>query len=74
MVCGLRYIQGSGATSLLSTTKPKRYIPLFSSKDKRLMKLDEFKAYIEAERKAQQLTNLEKIAKIVVTTNTKGKN
>jgi hypothetical protein len=38
------------------------------------MKLDEFKAYIEAERKAQQLTNLEKIAKIVVTTNTKGKN
>jgi len=27
-----------------------------------------------AQRKAQQLTNLEKIAKIVVTTNTKGKN
>ena len=38
------------------------------------MNLDEFKAHIEAERKAQQLTNLEKIAKIVVTTNTKGKN
>ena len=28
------------------------------------MKLDEFKAYIEAQRKAQQLTNSEKIAKI----------
>jgi hypothetical protein len=38
------------------------------------MKLDEFKAYVEAQRKAQQLTNLEKIAKIVVSTNTKGKN
>ncbi len=38
------------------------------------MKLDEFKALIEQQRKAQQLTNLEKIAKIVVTTNTKGKN
>lgn len=38
------------------------------------MNLDEFKAYVEAQRKAQQLTNLEKIAKIVVTTNTKGKN
>lgn len=38
------------------------------------MNLDEFKAHIEAERKAQQLTNLEKIAKIVVSTNTKGNN
>lgn len=39
------------------------------------MKLDEFKAYIEAQRKAQQLTNLEKIAKIVNNTNNKkGKN
>jgi hypothetical protein len=38
------------------------------------MKLDEFKKMIEAQRKAQQLTNLEKIAKIVSTTNTKGKN
>jgi hypothetical protein len=38
------------------------------------MKLDEFKAYVEAQRKAQQLTNLEKIAKIVVTTNKKGNN
>lgn len=38
------------------------------------MKLDEFKAYVEAQRKAQQLTNLEKIAKIVVSTNTKGNN
>ncbi len=35
------------------------------------MKLDEFKAHIEAQRKAQQLTNLEKIAKIVETTNPK---
>ena len=38
------------------------------------MNLDEFKAHIEAERKAQQLTNLEKISKIVVSTNTKGNN
>ena len=38
------------------------------------MKLDEFKAHVEAQRKAQQLTNLEKIAKIVDTTNTKGNN
>ena len=39
------------------------------------MKLDEFRAYIEAQRKEQQLTNLEKIANIVSTTNTKkGKN
>jgi hypothetical protein len=39
------------------------------------MKLDEFKALIENQRKAQQLTNLEKIAKIVENTNTtKGKN
>lgn len=37
------------------------------------MKLDEFKAYIEAQRKAQQLTNSEKIAKIVENTK-KGKN
>jgi hypothetical protein len=35
------------------------------------MKLDEFKAHIEAQRKAQQLTNLEKIAKIVETTKEK---
>jgi hypothetical protein len=35
------------------------------------MKLDEFKAYVEAQRKAQQLTNLEKIAKIVETTKEK---
>ena len=40
-----------------------------------LMKLDEFKVLIESQRKAQQLTNLEKIAKIVNNTNTKkGKN
>ena len=31
------------------------------------MKLDEFKALIEQQRKAQQLTNLEKIATIVKT-------
>jgi|DEB19_MinimDraft_3_1074340.scaffolds.fasta_scaffold00341_10 hypothetical protein len=31
------------------------------------MKLDEFKALIETQRKAQKLTNLEKIAKIVKT-------
>jgi hypothetical protein len=37
------------------------------------MKLDEFKAYIEAQRKAQQLTNLEKIATIKKTTK-KGNN
>ena len=37
------------------------------------MKLDEFKAYIEAQRKAQQLTNLEKIATIKQT-NKKGNN
>jgi len=36
------------------------------------MKLDEFKALIESQRKAQQLTNLEKIAKIVSTTEKKG--
>lgn len=29
------------------------------------MKLDEFKALIESQRKAQQLTNLEKIATII---------
>ncbi len=37
------------------------------------MTLDEFKAHIEAQRKAQQLTNAEKIAKIISTTK-KGKN
>jgi hypothetical protein len=35
------------------------------------MKLDEFKQLIETQRKAQQLTNLEKIAKIVETTKEK---
>jgi hypothetical protein len=38
------------------------------------MKLDEFKKMIEAQRREVQLTNLEKIAKIVETTKTKGKN
>ena len=39
------------------------------------MKLDEFKKLIEAQRQEVKLTNLEKIAKIVSTTNTKkGKN
>ena len=38
------------------------------------MKLDEFKKMIEAQRREIQLTNLEKIAKIVDTTNTKGNN
>ena len=38
------------------------------------MKLDEFKKMIEAQRQETKLTNLEKIAKIVSTTNTKGKN
>lgn len=37
------------------------------------MKLDEFKKLIEAQRKAQELTNSEKIAKIVKTTK-KGNN
>ena len=37
------------------------------------MRLDEFKALIEQQRKAQQLTNSEKIAKIVSNTR-KGKN
>lgn len=32
------------------------------------MKLDEFRDYVKAQREAQQLTNLEKIAKIVETT------
>ena len=36
------------------------------------MKLDEFKALIDSQRKAQQLTNLEKISKIVSTTEKKG--
>jgi hypothetical protein len=35
------------------------------------MKLHEFKEMIEREREAQRLTNLEKIAKIKVTNNTK---
>jgi len=35
------------------------------------MKLDEFKKLIEAQRQEVKLTNLEKIAKIVSTTNTK---
>ena len=38
------------------------------------MKLHEFQELIKAQQKAQQLTNLEKIAKIVETTNKKGKN
>jgi hypothetical protein len=38
------------------------------------MKLDEFKSLIEAQRKAQQLTNLEKIAKIVNNKTEKEKN
>ena len=38
------------------------------------MNLDEFKALIESQRKAQQLTNLEKIAKIKVNTKEKEKN
>ena len=38
------------------------------------MKLDEFKKLIGAQRQEIKLTNLEKIAKIVETTNTKGKN
>ena len=39
------------------------------------MELHEYKALIESQRKAQELTNLEKIAKIVNNTNTKkGKN
>ena len=39
------------------------------------MKLDEFKKLIEAQRQEIKLTNSEKIAKIVSTTNTKkGKN
>lgn len=37
------------------------------------MNLDEFRAYVEAQRKAQQLTNSEKIAKIITTTK-KGNN
>ncbi len=35
------------------------------------MKLHEFQELIKAQRKAQELTNLEKIAKIVETTNPK---
>lgn len=38
------------------------------------MKLDEFKKLVESQREEIRLTNLEKIAKIVVTTNTKEKN
>jgi hypothetical protein len=38
------------------------------------MKLHEFQELIKAQRKAQELTNLEKIAKIVENTNKKGNN
>ena len=38
------------------------------------MKLDEFKKLVEAQRQEIKLTNLEKIAKIVDTTNKKGNN
>jgi phage terminase Nu1 subunit (DNA packaging protein) len=38
------------------------------------MKLHEFQALIREQRKAQQLTNSEKIAKIVATTTKKGNN
>jgi hypothetical protein len=38
------------------------------------MKLDEFKKLVESQRENTRLTNLEKIAKIVENTNTKGKN
>ncbi len=38
------------------------------------MKLHEFQEMVKAQRQAQQLTNLEKIAKIVENTNTKGNN
>ena len=38
------------------------------------MKLDEFKKLVESQRENIRLTNLEKIAKIVENTNTKGKN
>ena len=38
------------------------------------MKLDEFKKLVEAQRQETKLTNLEKIAKIVATTNKKGNN
>jgi hypothetical protein len=40
------------------------------------MKLHEFQELVKKEREATRLTNLEKIAKIVITTNTpkKGKN
>lgn len=38
------------------------------------MNLEEFRAHVEAQRKAQSLTNSEKIAKIVSTTKTKGNN
>jgi hypothetical protein len=38
------------------------------------MNLDEFKKHIQAEREAQRLTNLEKIAKLVSTTTEKEKN
>ena len=35
------------------------------------MKLHEYQEMVKREREAQRLTNLEKIAKLVVTTNTK---
>jgi len=38
------------------------------------MNLDEFRSYIEEQRKEIKLTNLEKIAKIVDTTTKKGNN
>ena len=38
------------------------------------MKLHEFVEMVEREREAQRLTNIEKIAKIVATTNKKGNN
>jgi phage terminase Nu1 subunit (DNA packaging protein) len=38
------------------------------------MKLHEFQELVKAQRKAQELTNLEKIAKIVSTTKEKEKN
>ncbi len=43
MVCGLRYLSSSGATSLFRTAKSKRYLSLFGSKDGRLSKWDTLK-------------------------------
>ena len=39
-----------------------------NQKGKSLMKLDEFKKLVESQREATRLTNLEKIAKIAITT------